>query len=75
MTKKAVRNGVVRVQGNKLAAMLGMPEGTKVPKSIIEDIIKTPMGNDITVDGKTFKVSASMRSLAEILVGKGVIED
>lgn len=75
MNRNSIRDNVIRIQGDKLAIMLGMKPGVKVPKDVIDMISRASLGDSITIGGNAYVVSASMKSLVEILTGKGAIEE
>ena len=70
-----VRDGVIRVQGDKLCLMIGLPPGTKIPKEDLDVINNTSYGETITVCDKTITVSPSMKALVEILINKDAIRE
>lgn len=75
MPANGVRKGVVRVQGDRLCAMIGIPMGTKIPREELNKISLATLGKEMTICGKQVVVSASMKALVEILEGKNVLGD
>ena len=75
MPRSGVRRGVIRVQGDKLCLMIGVKPGSKIPKDVMDRILKANLGETITICNREVIVSASMKVLVEILAGKDVIED
>ena len=75
MPKSGVRRGVIRVQGDKLCLMIGVKPGSKIPKEVLDRILKASLGEKIIVCDKEVVVSASMKALVEILNGKNAIEE
>ena len=75
MASNGVRKGVVRIQGDKLCAMIGIPLGTKIPKEELNKISLATLGKETTICGKQVVISSSMKALVKILEGKNVLED
>lgn len=75
MPRSGVRRGVIRVQGDKLCLMIGVKPGSKIPKDVLDRILKANLGETITICNREVMVSASMKALVDILVGKNVIEE
>ena len=74
MPKDKVRKGVVRVQGDKLCALLGYEKGTKIPRDIIEKIAKSETGDIIEINGTSITLGPSPIGLAQILLNKDVVD-
>lgn len=62
---------VIRIQGDKLAGLLGLPKNTYFEISELEELMNTPMDiRSITFRGKKVDFTPAMKTLAGILVDK-----
>lgn len=65
-----IKDGVVRVQGDRLAEHLGLPPNTYFKREELDRLARAQYGDTVTVNGKTVKVTFSMKGIANIILGK-----
>lgn len=65
-----VKDGIVRVQGDRLADLLGLPHNTYFKREELERITKTNFGDTVMINSKSVKVTFKIKGLASILIGK-----
>lgn len=60
----------LEIQKSRFKKYTGMNESENITDEIIEMIMETPAGRDVTICGRSVTVSMSMRGMAAILQGR-----
>lgn len=60
----------LEIQKSRFKKYAGVSQNFVITNSILEQIISTPTGNDVTIDGKSVTATMSLRALAIILQGR-----
>ena len=63
-------NKILRIQADRLAKEIGLPENTFFETSELNQIATATHGTELTIKGVTFTMSASKKALADILLIK-----
>jgi hypothetical protein len=64
------KSKVIRIQGDKLCEMLGLPPKTKIELNVIKEIADAPVKSFVVYNGKNYVVDPSMKAIAGVLLAK-----
>ncbi len=60
----------LEIQKSRFKKYAGVSQDFVITEQLLEQIIATPAGKDVTIDGKSVTATMSLRALAAILQGR-----